>query len=228
MPDPGRIFAIGDIHGCRAEFEHLLHKLNLQAADEVILLGDLINRGPDSAGVMRLARALPNCRCLVGNHELRLLNYRRDSDPSLLKYYDWDTIHQLDDEDWNFMSTFLKTIELPEIETVAVHGGFAPWLDWRVQALGDVSEIQMVDIKSKTAGKRSDVSKGVPWQDLWKGPPFVVCGHTPRKDVYRKKYSICLDTGCVYGGRLTACELNSREIIQVSALESYLDKPLSS
>mgnify|MGYP003329147109 CR=1 FL=1 len=227
MPRTGRIFAIGDIHGCRIEFEHLLEKLELEAEDQVILLGDLINRGPDSAGVLRVAQELPNCRCLIGNHELRLLNYRRDSNPSWLKSYDWDTVHQLRDADWNFMSTFEATIEFPQIETVCVHGGFLPWLDWTVQPVEDIVEIQNVDPKTLEFGKRSHLTKGVSWQDKWQGPPFVVCGHTPRKDVYRTKAALCLDTGCVYGGRLTACELLSQKLIQVSALERYVGKPLA-
>lgn len=228
MPPPGRIYAIGDIHGCRTELEHLLKKLQLQPDDQIILLGDLINRGPDPSGVLRVAQSLANCRCLVGNHELRLLNYRRDSNPSWLKTYDWDTVHQLSDADWNFMSTFETTIHLPHIDTVCVHGGFVPWLDWTVQPLEHVSEIQNVDTKTLEFGKRSNLPKGICWQDVWKGPPFVVCGHTPRKDVYRTQATLCLDTGCVYGGRLTACELLSQKLVQVSALEAYVSKPLTS
>ncbi|WOO40707.1 metallophosphoesterase [Rubellicoccus peritrichatus] len=224
MSETGRIFAIGDIHGCRIEFEHLLQKLSLKNDDQLVLLGDLINRGPDSKGVLGVARQLPNVRCLIGNHELRLLQYRSSSDPTKLKPYDWDTIYQLSDADWNFISTFESHIEFPEIETLLVHGGFVPWTPWQDQPLEDIVNIQVVDERDKEYGKRSHLPKAPSWQDLWKGPPFVVCGHTPRKEVYKQKSSICIDTGCVYGTRLTAFELKSKQIIQVAAYEDYVSK----
>jgi len=74
----GRLIAIGDIHGCHAEFAELLDQLAPTKDDRLILLGDLVNRGPDSPKVIDLARAA-SALSLLGNHELRLLNYRRTS-----------------------------------------------------------------------------------------------------------------------------------------------------
>src|SRR5688572_26939239 len=95
----GRIIAVGDIHGCASEFEDLLHKLTLSRHDRLILLGDLVNRGPDSARVIALARENAH-RALLGNHELRLLNFRRTGDPSHLKKADYDTLRRLNHKDW--------------------------------------------------------------------------------------------------------------------------------
>ncbi len=226
MPRPGKIFAIGDVHGCRAELEHLLEKLSPGPTDTIVFLGDLVNRGPESAGVLRLARGLTNVRCLLGNHELRLLKYRRDSDPTLLKPYDWDTIHQLNDDDWNFMATFEETIHFPQMDTVLVHGGFIPWEPWQEQPVDSLVNIQVVNPQTRESGKRSHITRGRSWQDLWEGPPFVICGHTPRRDIYRAKASLCLDTGCVYGGRLTACDVLTQQIFQVAAFEDYVVKAL--
>lgn len=227
MPENSKIFAIGDVHGCREELETLLQRLQPQPNDQFIFLGDLINRGPDPLGVIRLVRTLPNTTCLFGNHELRLLRYRQDSDPSILKPYDWDTIHQLTDSDWIYLSGFLKTLELPELDIVLVHGGFIPWLPWQDQNAETVTNIQAINPETRQWGRRSDIPKATSWQDHWKGPPYVICGHTPRRDVYRAKHSICIDTGCTYGGQLTALEIRSGKLTQVSARQDYVSKSLS-
>src|SRR4051812_25086429 len=78
----GRLIAIGDIHGCHVEFAELLDQLDLKSDDRLILLGDLVNRGPDSLRVLDLARS-HHAISLLGNHELRLLKYYRTRD---LKY----------------------------------------------------------------------------------------------------------------------------------------------
>ncbi len=68
----GRLIAVGDIHGCHAEFAEMLSQLELKADDRLVLLGDLVNRGPDSVKVLELARST-GAISLLGNHELRLL-----------------------------------------------------------------------------------------------------------------------------------------------------------
>ena len=105
----GRLIAIGDIHGCYREFEDLLEKLELEKHDRVILLGDLVNRGPDSAKVIALARKHARL-ALLGNHELRLLNYRKTGDPTHLKKNDYDTLKQLDHHDWAYLSAMPLTL----------------------------------------------------------------------------------------------------------------------
>jgi predicted phosphodiesterase len=72
----GRLIAIGDIHGCHQEFAELLDRVAFSKDDQLILLGDLVNRGPDSNRVIDLARQY-KAISLLGNHELRLLNYRK-------------------------------------------------------------------------------------------------------------------------------------------------------
>ena len=60
-----------------------------------------------------------------------------------------------------------------------------------------------------------------PWADLWNGPPFVVYGHTPRAEVYKRKWSVGIDTACVMGGALTAYVLPEKRFIQVKARQRY-------
>src|SRR3954464_14199122 len=86
----GRLIAIGDIHGCHREFGDLLARLQLTKADRLILLGDLINRGPDSHRVIAMAQE-QGAVALLGNHELRFLKYRRTSERKYLKDGDLET-----------------------------------------------------------------------------------------------------------------------------------------
>ncbi|HEX2101820.1 MAG TPA: metallophosphoesterase, partial [Candidatus Synoicihabitans sp.] len=111
-----RIIAVGDIHGCHDEFAELLARLALTADDQLILLGDLINRGPNSAGVVALART-HRALSLLGNHELRLLNFQRTGDRSALKETDEETISQLSPEDWAYLRGMVLTHHLPEYNT---------------------------------------------------------------------------------------------------------------
>lgn len=216
----GRIIAIGDIHGCHQEFADLLSLLQLQKEDRLILLGDLVNRGPDSSKVIDLAR---NHRALslLGNHELRLLNHRRNQDPlTAMREADRSTYAQLRPEDWAYLEAMPLTHELPELNIVFVHGGFLPDEPWQKQPAAVVTRIQVIDQEGKPR-KRADVPDALPWADFWNGPPYVVYGHTPRSEIYKLKWSVGIDTACVMGGHLTAFVLPERRFVQVKARKRY-------
>ena len=215
----GRLIAIGDIHGCHKEFEDLLEKLELKTSDRVILLGDLINRGPDSAQVIALARKYAQFS-LLGNHELRLLNYRKTGDPTHLKKSDYDTLKQLNSRDWAYLNEMPLTYHDKELSIVFVHGGFLPEPAWHRQPARVVTRIQVID-KDGNPCKRSDAPGAPHWSELWSGPPFVVYGHTSRPDVSRLKWSLGIDTACAMGGSLSACILPEKKIVQVKAREKY-------
>ncbi len=216
---PGRLIAIGDIHGCRREFEQLIDRLKLRAADRVVLLGDLINRGPDSRGVVQLAREVATVS-LLGNHELRLLNYRKTDDPSHLKKYDYDTLEQLNGKTWDYLESMPLTYEDTEHNVVLVHGGFLPGQSWRRQPARVVTRIQVVGPDGEPR-KRSEAPGSPHWSEIWKGPPYVVYGHTPRTEVVATRWTMGIDTGCVLGGSLTACVFPGRKIVQVHARKRY-------
>lgn len=215
----GRLIAIGDIHGCHVEFADLLSRLAPGRDDRIVLLGDLINRGPDSRKVIDLAR---ECRAvaLLGNHELRLLRYRRSGDKKYIKDTDLDTFQQLRPSDWAYLEGMALTFEEPELNTVFVHGGFLPSVPWQKQSADIVTRIQVVDREGRPA-KRADKPDAPAWADLWSGPPFVVYGHTPREEIYKLKWSAGIDTGCVLGGHLTAYELPEKRFFQVRARQRY-------
>ena len=204
----GRLIAVGDIHGCHQEFEELLAQLELKEGDRLVLLGDLVNRGPDSRRVIDLARGA-GAVSLLGNHELRLLKLRRTGDRKYMKEHDLETFDSLRPEDWAYLEAMPLTFEEPELNTVFVHGGFLPSEPWQRQPAEVVTRIQVVDRDAPA------------WADLWGGPPFVIYGHTPRPEVYRLKWSIGIDTACVMGGLLTAYILPERRIVQVKARARY-------
>ncbi len=217
-----RYIAIGDIHGCHAEFAELLHRLSPGPRDQLILLGDLVNNGPDSRKTIALARE-SHAICLLGNHERRLLRHRLHGDSRELKSADRATIAQLRPADWDFLARMRLFHHLPHLQTVFVHGGFLPHIPWQTQDASIVTRIQVVDAENRPR-KRAQ-SRGSPhWSDLWRGPPFVVYGHTPRPQYRRLEWSIGIDTACVYGGKLTAFILPAGEIVQVSAHRSYIGK----
>jgi predicted phosphodiesterase len=214
-----RTIAIGDVHGCADEFEELLNALELHPEDSVVQLGDLINRGPDSHRVIKLAREY-KVESILGNHELRLLRARKEKRTNVLKDYDHETIKQLTNKDWQYLEALPKFRYDKTRDTVMVHGGFLPNCPWQKQSVDVITSIQVID-KKGNAAKRSDAPDGPPWADTWGGKPFVVYGHTPRPNVMERPGSIGIDTGCVYGGHLTAYIIDDKSLVQVRALEAY-------
>ena len=215
----GRLIAIGDIHGCHEEFSELLRLIDLQPDDRLILLGDLVNRGPNTPRVLELARA-HRAISLLGNHELRLLNYRRTRDLKFVKENDLETFDQLTAEDWTYLENMLLTYEEPELNLVCVHGGFLPDMPWNKQPAEIVTRIQVIDAAGQPC-KRADAPAAPSWADLWNGPPFVVYGHTPRPEIYKRKWSVGIDTACAMGGHLTAFILPEKRFVQVKARRPY-------
>ncbi len=214
-----RTIAIGDVHGCAEEFEELLNALELEPSDRVIQVGDLINRGPDSHGVLELVREY-KVEAILGNHELRLLRARRDGRKDLLKSYDHATIKALTDEDWDLLHILPRFTFGTTEDVVLVHGGFLPQQPWHTQDVDIITNIQVIDKKGNPA-KRSDAPNAKPWADYWSGQPFVIYGHTPRPNILERPGSIGIDTGCVYGGHLTAYVVEDGSLVQVRARKAY-------
>ena len=215
----GRLISIGDIHGCHQEFLELLERLSLTKDDRLIILGDLVNRGPDSCRVIDLARQ-HDAISLLGNHELRLLNYRRIHETNIVRETDADTFSKLRPEDWTYLEAMPLTHYVEELNTVFVHGGFLPNEPWQRQPASIVTRIQAID-KTGQPCKRAEAPDAPVWADLWNGPPFVVYGHTPRPEIYKLKWSVGIDTACVMGGYLTAYILPEKRFVQVKAHRRY-------
>ncbi len=214
-----RTIAIGDVHGCAFEFEALLKALAPQKHDRIIQLGDLVNRGPDSHDVIQLAQE-HQVEAVLGNHELRLLRARREMRPEILKSYDYPTLNQLTTADWDFLERLPNYQHLAERDTVLVHAGFLPDQVWHEQDIDVTVHIQVIDAEGRAA-KRSDAPGASAWADHWHGAPFVIYGHTPRPKVFKRPGSIGIDTGCAYGGHLTAYILEEDAYVQIRARKAY-------
>ncbi|MEY2878604.1 MAG: hypothetical protein RLZZ15_984, partial [Verrucomicrobiota bacterium] len=128
----GRLIIIGDIHGCHLEFAELLALLAPSPSDRLVLVGDLVNRGPDTPRVLELARE-HRAICLLGNHEARLLKLRRTGDRKGARENDLATHDQLAAVDWAMLEAMPLTWHDPELDLVCVHGGFLPDQPWRQQ-----------------------------------------------------------------------------------------------
>ncbi|THF61750.1 symmetrical bis(5'-nucleosyl)-tetraphosphatase [Pseudothauera rhizosphaerae] len=260
--------AIGDIQGCYAAFSRLLEKIRFDpAADRLWLVGDLVNRGPESLQVLRLVRSLGEAATVVlGNHDLYLLMVaagfdRRAKDDTLARILEAPDRDEL--LDWLARRNLLHV----EGDHVLLHAGLPPgWTVERAQGLArEVEDVLRGGRRDKfllsLAGDRpdqwSDGLKG--WDRLRfivnaltrmrfctpqgrlvlraKGPPeraplgslpwfrvpgrasathTVVCGHWSALGFYRDKGLIALDSGCVWGGKLTALRLEDGEVWQVA------------
>lgn len=193
-----------------------MKKINPRTEDTLVSVGDLVNRGPDSAGVVDWA--IENgVQTVLGNHEARLLRARAKPGKVQMKSYDHDTMRVLKTRHWRYLEKMPLMLDLPHWNAVVVHGGFLPGMPWREQTADVVTRIQVVTPDGRAA-KRGECPQGRPWAEYWNGPEYVLYGHTPRPWPMLRKHSVGLDTGCVYGGQLTACVLPGRHLFQVDAL----------
>jgi serine/threonine protein phosphatase 1 len=213
------LIAIGDIHGCAASLGALLDRLDLTPDDHIVFIGDYIDRGPDSNGV--IARLLKlaqthHCTFLRGNHESFMIDYFDYKESEL-----WRVNGGL-----QTMESYLTPngrVEIPDthvdfvkqtklyFETDGyffVHAGLKPHLTIRENLDRYGAEVFLWE--RSHLDYHGDLS--------WEKP--VVCGHTPRPLPINERKLIAIDTGCVYFrhpqlGRLTAVRLPEREFVAV-------------
>lgn len=213
-----RLIIVGDVHGCYEELCSLLDKVSFDSTeDTLILTGDFVNKGPKSADVVRFARDV-GARAVLGNHELLSLRARATMETEG-KYsiarskYAW-TI-DLCTEDVNFLRSLPFTIQLPLHRARIVHAGLIPGENLTKQKpLSLLTTRNLIPNGDGAASARrrrwvgtSDQARGVPWASKWNGPEHIYFGHSTRKSVQQRAFSTGLDTGCVYGWKLTAAIL---------------------
>ncbi len=211
-------YAIGDIHGCRHALERLLAKLTPSAEDHLIFIGDYIDRGPDSRGVIELLldlRRYVPCTFLRGNHEAMMLEYLETGDLSLwsingglrtLESYQEPTGEVVIPESHiRFIRDTLLFYQTPDF--FFVHAGLDP--DRTI-----VEHLMRCSEHTFLWERRHLDAAHLAWEKP------VVCGHTPQAEPVNRDKLICIDTGCVYYtypdmGTLTAVRLPERRFIQV-------------
>jgi hypothetical protein len=213
-----RTVIVGDVHGCAGELEELLEKVRYaEGKDQLVFVGDLVARGPDSVGTLDLARRL-RARITRGNHEERLLAWRRRGKP--LGPDHERVVERMSEEHWNLLESMPLWIELPEHGLLVVHAGVVP--GQRLEETPPEAILKIRTLRGARRGKAADVASnhaqwsdepdaGPLWGERYTGPPHVVFGHNARPEPQLHPWATGLDTACVYGGRLTAVVLEEGE-----------------
>jgi|SRR5436190_16057212 len=212
-----RNIVIGDIHGCFDELSDLIELIDLQPDDRVVAVGDLVVKGPKSREVLDLFIDDPRFSSVIGNHD-RILRQRWRGEPVRLTKEQRQTFSDLDSDRQKYFQ-FLR--ELPFMidlgRYLVVHAGVRPGVPLRRQMAADMTEI-------RTMGAEPSRRRGVPWFEVYRGRKTVLFGHWPAKKPRRAAHAIGLDTGCVYGGHLTAFITDTQQFVSVPARAKYARK----
>ncbi|WP_315915147.1 polynucleotide kinase-phosphatase [Arthrobacter sp. lap29] len=247
----GPFDVIGDVHGCLDELILLLGALGyVVATDEagraidavhpegrrVIFVGDLVDRGPDSAGVLRLAMGMvgnDHALCVPGNHEEKLVRALRGRKVALTHGLD-ATLDQLTEQEQgfgrkvaDFCDSLVSHLVLDDGKLVIAHAGLIQQYHGRAS-----KRVRAFALYGQVTGEfdEYDLPVRYPWANDYRGNAMVLYGHTPVTEVAWINNTACLDTGCVFGGELSAVRYPEREVMQVPALQKYCDpvRPLES
>jgi hypothetical protein len=206
----GRTIIVGDVHGCSAELGELVDRIGPGHSDRFVFVGDLVGRGPDSRGVLRLVRALGGSS-VVGNHERKLLAVRaaleRGQRPARLSAAYARLLDELSAADYSFLQSMPAYLELVEHGVCVVHAGVVPGVPIAAQQRRHLTTVRSV----RADGTPSADSNATPWAELYRGPPHVVFGHNALARLQLYPDATGLDSGCVYGGELTALVLRRRQ-----------------
>jgi hypothetical protein len=200
-----RTIVVGDVHGCAGELESLLERVRFGSGDRLVMVGDLVARGPDSRGVLEIARRA-GARSVRGNHEEKLLGWRRRGG-SLGAVHE-RLAAELSEQDWRTLEEMPLWIDLPEHGVRVVHAGLAPGLRVDEAPPEALLKVRTIDRRGRWSAAPED---GPLWGTRYEGPPHVVFGHNAREELQLWPWATGLDTGCVYGGRLSALVLEMGE-----------------
>ncbi|TXS21600.1 polynucleotide kinase-phosphatase [Streptomyces sp. ms191] len=231
---------IGDIHGCRSELETLLGRLGYVDGHHpegrtAVFVGDLVDRGPDSPGVLRRVMgmvAAGDALCVPGNHENKLgrwLKGRKVQETHGLA----ETIEQLGRESEEFRAEVGGFIDglvshyvLDEGRLVVCHAGLPEKYHGRTSG-----RVRSHALYGDTTGETDEFGLPVryPWAEDYRGRAAVVYGHTPVPNTSWINNTICLDTGAVFGGKMTALRWPERELVDVPAEKVWYEpaRPLT-
>lgn len=211
-----RVIIIGDVHGCFKELQALLKKCDFQSKrDRLIFVGDLINKGPFSLKVLDFVIE-GNFECTLGNHEWGFLRSLED------KRYFKNGNKALAEEmgkDLGHYATWMKELPLyiEDEDFIVIHGGIEPGVSLKNQRAEVSTRIRTWDGVGTDLNNPDNPS----WFELYKLEKLVIFGHWAAKGLIKRANAIGLDTGCVWGGELSALILPQREVQSVEALKEY-------
>jgi predicted kinase/diadenosine tetraphosphatase ApaH/serine/threonine PP2A family protein phosphatase/8-oxo-dGTP pyrophosphatase MutT (NUDIX family) len=228
---------VGDVHGCIDELRELIGKLGYVTSDEGVItppegrtlmfVGDLIDRGPSSVGVLRLVMDMVEAGtaiCVPGNHDVKLLKHLQGKRVGLT-YGLQGTVDELEGESEEFRQRVMRFLDglishfvLDGGRLVVAHAGLKEEMHGR--ASGRVREFCLY---GDTTGETDEFGLPVryPWATDYRGRAMVVYGHTPIPQPEWLNGTINIDTGCAFGGRLSALRYPEREIVSVPARKVY-------
>ena len=246
--EQGPFDIIGDIHGCFDElvklFKELGYKVSTQPDGNTIVeppqgrkavfVGDLVDRGPKVTEVLRLVMEMQKrgrALCIPGNHDLKLVRALRGRNVNT-EHGLAESLSQLEKESDGFKAQIVEFLDglvshyvLNNGKLVVAHAGMKEELQGR--ASGRVREFALY---GETTGETDEF--GLPirrnWADEYRGSAMVVYGHTPVVEPQWVNRTINIDTGCVFGGKLTALRYPERELVSIPAHRTYYEpiKPL--
>jgi protein phosphatase len=228
---------VGDVHGCREELDTLLQQLGYGPDEagvwrhpqgrKALFVGDLVDRGPDTPGVLRRVMDMvqgESALCVPGNHEWRLLRKLRGKDVKLTHGLA-ESLAQLEGESPEFLRRVGDFIDglvshyvLDDGRLVVAHAGLKESMHGRGSA-----GVRAFALYGETTGETDEYGLPVrhPWAAEYRGRAMVVYGHTPVQEAEWLNNTLCVDTGCVFGGKLTALRYPERELCSVPAARVY-------
>ena len=218
---------IGDVHGCYEELTALLGQLGYQVKDrsqvippdgrKAVFVGDLVDRGSGISQVLRLVMKMVEdgtAFCVPGNHDMKLMRKLKGRDVQLTHGLA-DSVVQLDKESLEFKQAVIKFLD-----DLVAHAGMKEEMQGR--GSGKVRDFALY---GETTGETDEY--GLPvrynWAAEYRGKAMVVYGHTPVAEPEWLNRTINIDTGCVFGGKLTALRYPERELMSVPALRTYYE-----
>ena len=253
MEKPGRIIIIGDVHGCLDELNELCLQLSLEKGDSVYSIGDLIDRGPDSAGVVNFCAELGkicNFRLVLGNHEEKFLRWlhhieNKTGMESQMKGTDEfpDLLSGLSAEGLDLIRSACYSIYLKDENITLLHGGISaqpkfPFPETYcygihnpkdLKGLDLITKIRYLNPEGKFVSINEETAEDHYWAEVYDGSfGQIFFGHQPfiQETPEQFSHATCLDTGCVFGGWLSAVVLENgiREYVSVKGKEAYAVK----
>ena len=236
----GPFDVIGDVHGCYAELVQLLGKLGYEVLGDgstarhpdgriALFVGDLVDRGPDTPAVLRLVMGMTadgSGLSVAGNHEAKLVRALRGRDVTI-GHGLAESLAQLGAAPQEFaaqatvfMDRLLGHVVLDDGRLVVAHAGLPEAMHGRASAA-----VRAFALYGDTSGETDEYGLPVryPWAEDYRGRAMVVYGHTPVPEPAWVNNTICVDTGCVFGGKLTALRYPERELVSVPAERVYYE-----
>ena len=187
-------YVVGDVHGCADALERLLSTLEVTGDDLVVFVGDLIRKGPESGRVVRRVRESENMFSVRGNNEEKVLRGEK-------------ALQSLDASDIEWLRSLPVAISWNG--GLVVHGGVDPR-----RPLAEHTVDQLQNTRSLDPDGGYD---GPFWYEQYERSPRVFFGHTVLESPIETRSAVGLDTGCVYGGSLTAYDLREDRFYDVPA-----------